>query len=202
MLLRSALTTETPQPIAALVEPPDWTWDDVLDRHDRMKGRSSPARDPGRSAGPRQSRHNRAFRRGLWCHGVLCLPGTVSAWNPKAVRASAGSIFRVPFLTARAKRFLRAPSRIRREDSADNGPRGATRRSRQTWRSRSPSSSAMKATACRGAGGTGGRRRHDSLPRPRRKPQAAVAASVLLYEASRQRSSQRGGPRESSGGPR
>lgn len=28
--------------------------------------------------------------------GVLTTPGTVDAWNPKAVRASAGSIFRVP----------------------------------------------------------------------------------------------------------
>ncbi len=28
--------------------------------------------------------------------GVLSLPGTVSAWNPKAVRASAGSVFRLP----------------------------------------------------------------------------------------------------------
>ncbi len=32
--------------------------------------------------------------------GVVSLPGTVSAWNPKAVRASAGSVFRVPLLAA------------------------------------------------------------------------------------------------------
>ena len=29
-LLDSALSTETPQPVAALVEPPDWSWADVL----------------------------------------------------------------------------------------------------------------------------------------------------------------------------
>ena len=29
---------------------------------------------------------------------ILSLPGTVSAWNPKAVRASAGSVFRLPLL--------------------------------------------------------------------------------------------------------
>ena len=29
-LLDAALTTETPQPLAALVEPPDWTWAHVL----------------------------------------------------------------------------------------------------------------------------------------------------------------------------
>ncbi len=34
--------------------------------------------------------------------GCYRLPGTVSAWNPKAVRASAGSVFRVPLLAASA----------------------------------------------------------------------------------------------------
>ena len=29
-LLDAALTTETPQPVAALVEPPDWTWAHIL----------------------------------------------------------------------------------------------------------------------------------------------------------------------------
>jgi TrmH family RNA methyltransferase len=32
-LLDSALDTLTPQPVAALVEPPDWTWAHLLDRH-------------------------------------------------------------------------------------------------------------------------------------------------------------------------
>jgi TrmH family RNA methyltransferase len=32
--------------------------------------------------------------------GIICLPLTVSAWNPKAVRASAGSVFRLPLLAA------------------------------------------------------------------------------------------------------
>lgn len=30
------------------------------------------------------------------CEGLLCLPGTVDPWNPKAVRASAGALFRMP----------------------------------------------------------------------------------------------------------
>ena len=30
------------------------------------------------------------------CDLVACLPGTVDAWNPKAVRASAGMVFRLP----------------------------------------------------------------------------------------------------------
>jgi TrmH family RNA methyltransferase len=32
--------------------------------------------------------------------GVLTTPGTVSAWNQKAMRASAGSVFRVPVASA------------------------------------------------------------------------------------------------------
>ncbi len=35
--------------------------------------------------------------------GVIALPGTVSAWNPKAVRASAGSVFRLPLLAVSAE---------------------------------------------------------------------------------------------------
>lgn len=34
------------------------------------------------------------------CGALLCLPGTVDPWNPKAVRASAGALFRMPVLTA------------------------------------------------------------------------------------------------------
>lgn len=30
------------------------------------------------------------------CEALLCLPGTVDPWNPKAVRASAGGLFRIP----------------------------------------------------------------------------------------------------------
>ncbi len=41
-------------------------------------------------------------------NGVVCLPGTVSAWNPKAVRASAGSVFRVPVLDGRIEGCDRA----------------------------------------------------------------------------------------------
>lgn len=30
------------------------------------------------------------------CDGIVCLAGTVDPWNPKAVRASAGALFRIP----------------------------------------------------------------------------------------------------------
>jgi TrmH family RNA methyltransferase len=96
-LLDSALATETPQPIAALVEPPDWTWAHLLGG----QRRSAPLvlvldglQDPGNLGTILRSAE--AFG----ADGVISLPGTVSAWNPKAVRASAGSVFRVPLLAA------------------------------------------------------------------------------------------------------
>ncbi len=99
-LLDSVLTTETPQPVAALVEPPDWTWEHLLGG----TGKTSPLivvlaglQDPGNLGTILRSAE--AFG----AHGVLSLPGTVSAWNPKAVRASAGSVFRVPLLAASAE---------------------------------------------------------------------------------------------------
>lgn len=36
------------------------------------------------------------------CHAVVCLPGTVDPWNPKAVRASAGAHFRLPVVQGSA----------------------------------------------------------------------------------------------------
>ncbi|HUG40039.1 MAG TPA: RNA methyltransferase [Longimicrobiales bacterium] len=37
---------------------------------------------------------------GFGCGALLCLTGTVDPWNPKAVRASAGALFRLPVVTA------------------------------------------------------------------------------------------------------
>src|SRR5580704_13107406 len=95
ILLNAALSTETPQPIAALVQPPDWTWAHVLGR------RKVPAllvvlagiQDPGNLGTILRSAE--AFG----ADGAVSLPGTVSCWNPKAVRASAGSVFRLPVIS-------------------------------------------------------------------------------------------------------
>ena len=94
--LKSILATESPQLVAALVEPPRWTWADLLET-------AAPAlvvvlagiQDPGNLGTIVRSAE--AFG----ASGILCLPGTVNPWNPKAVRASAGSVFRVPLLNVR-----------------------------------------------------------------------------------------------------
>src|ERR1700749_1427452 len=98
-LLKSALATETPQPMAALVEPPQWTWEQMM-----AAGGDAPlflvlagVQDPGNLGAILRSAE------AVGAAGVTSLPGTVGAWNPKAVRASAGSIFRVPVIGAKVK---------------------------------------------------------------------------------------------------
>ena len=94
-LLEAALATETPQPIAALVEPTDWTWAHFFDPHRKIAPLVvvlAALQDPGNMGTILRSAE--AFG----ADGVICLPGTVSPWNPKAVRASAGSVFRIPVL--------------------------------------------------------------------------------------------------------
>jgi len=98
-LLASALATETPQPVAALVRPPDWSWAHLLGRHRNTAPLLvvlAGLQDPGNLGTIIRSAE--AFG----ANGILSLPGTANAWNPKAVRASAGSVFRVPLLNVPA----------------------------------------------------------------------------------------------------
>ena len=186
-LLDSALATEAPQPIAALVAPPDWTWTGLLGG----ERRTAPLvvvlaglQDPGNLGAILRSAE--AFG----ANGVLSLPGTVSAWNPKAVRASAGSVFRVPLLAVSAEDCF---ARLREA--------GVT-----IWTTcASAARGAQPADRVNLAGpvaliiGNEGNGVHDELaaqadgaitipcPGPVESLNAAVAAGVLIYEASRQR---------------
>lgn len=120
-LLDAALTTESPQPIAALVEPPRWTLDDLLGRTDSLAPTGSKAdsrRDAPSTPGETHDEGPILILAGLQdpgnlgtilrsaeafgAAGILSLPGTVSPWNAKALRASAGSAFRLPFVTVEA----------------------------------------------------------------------------------------------------
>jgi TrmH family RNA methyltransferase len=184
-LLNSALATETPQPIAALIETPSWAWPEILG------GQSKAAplivvlaglQDPGNLGTILRSAE--AFG----ADGVVCLPGTVSVWNPKAVRASAGSVFRVPVLAANAEDCF---ARLRKA--------GAT-----IWTTAvhgaEPADCADLAGPVALLIGNEGNGVPDALaaqadgaltipcPGPVESLNAAVATSVLLYEASRQRS--------------
>ncbi len=89
--LRSLSTTETTQEIITLVRPPNWSWADltggagVILVLDAMQ-------DPG-NAGT-LVRSAEAFG----AAGVIFLEGCVRIANGKFLRATAGSIFRIPFL--------------------------------------------------------------------------------------------------------
>ncbi|MDR3754241.1 MAG: RNA methyltransferase [Terracidiphilus sp.] len=183
-LLDSALATETPQSIAALVEPPDWTWAHILDA--RPKGAElvvvlAGIQDPGNLGTILRSAE--AFG----ATGVVCLPGTVSAWNAKAVRASAGSVFRVPLLAVSERECL--------EELHGAGVRILA----TTVRGAQPVELVDLAGPVALIIGNEGNGVSDELaekadaritipcPGSVESLNAAVAASVLLYEAARQR---------------
>lgn len=197
-ILNAALTTETPQPVAALVDAPVWTWEQVL----RPRPEIPPLvvvlaglQDPGNLGTIVRSAE--AFG----ATGVISLPGTVNEWNPKAVRASAGSIFRMPVLTAEAEEAIAKlrSSGIEVLVAAANSALAADR-----VRLAHPTAFLI------GNEGNGVPVEIAALadgevripcPGPVESLNAAVAASVLLYEASRQRGAA-GSTDKSSGGAR
>jgi TrmH family RNA methyltransferase len=107
-LFAGAAGTETPQGVAALFQQPNWHFDNVLGQ--RKHSASSPAassalavpvalvvvivgvQDPGNVGTILRSAE--AFG----ATGVVAARGTADPWSPKAVRASAGSALRVPLL--------------------------------------------------------------------------------------------------------
>ena len=190
-LLDSALATETPQPIAALVEPPDWSWPHILDA--RRKGATlivvlAGIQDPGNLGTILRSAE--AFG----ADGVVSLPGTVSAWNPKAVRASAGSVFRVPLLAVSERECL--------EELQEAGVKILA----TTVHAAQPAELVDLASPVALIIGNEGNGVAEELaakadaritipcPGPVESLNAAVATSVLLYEAARQRATGSGGP--------
>jgi RNA methyltransferase, TrmH family len=86
----SAVATESPQGVAALVRVKEHKLDDVLRAPEPLVVCVAGVQDPGNLGTIVRSAE--AFG----AHGVLLAEKTVSAFNPKAVRASAGSLFRVP----------------------------------------------------------------------------------------------------------
>ncbi len=198
-LLDSALATETPQPVAALLEPPDWTWAHVLGDPKE----SAPLilvlagiQDPGNLGTIIRSAE--AFG----ANGVVSLTGTVNAWNPKAVRASAGSVFRMPLLSVTEEEMLESlrGAGIRLVATTVQGAQAA-----DLMNLAEPvalvignegSGVPMNLTAKADGAVT------IPCPGPVESLNAAVAASVLLYEAARQRAAKTGGPRSRRGGSR
>ena len=92
-VFQSCVETQTPQGVAALLVPPVWTVEQMLEGTPLILIAVG-LQDPGNLG--TLIRSAEAFG----ATGVLTTLGTVSAWNQKAVRASAGSVFRVPVAQA------------------------------------------------------------------------------------------------------
>jgi TrmH family RNA methyltransferase len=181
-VLDFAATTESPQPVAALAKMRTWEWDDLLlPAAPALLIVLAGVQDPGNLGTILRSAE--AFG----ATGAVSLPGTVSQWNAKAMRASAGSVFRLPLIECSAetawKHFRQAGIRTLAAMAHDAQPL-------------SEAGLSGPVALVIGAEGSGlapelaarcDARITIPCPGPVESLNAAVAASVLLYEASRQR---------------
>ena len=182
----SAVETESPQGIAALLDPPHFSFDDLLRQSPQLIVIAAGLQDPGNFG--TLIRSVEAFG----ASGVVAFPGTVSVWNGKVLRASAGSVFRVPVVAEKppaafaaiAARSIPVYAAVPGSSGADAVPC-----SQVDW--------TRPAALLIGNEGSGLSQdlldRADQLisiptPGPVESLNAAIAASVLLYEAARQRS--------------
>jgi TrmH family RNA methyltransferase len=187
----SAVDTQSPQGLAALLVPPKWSLADA------MPAKQAPLlliaaglQDPGNLG--TLIRSAEAFG----VSAVLTTAGTVSEWNQKALRASAGSVFRVPVVQVAAaelgalkSRGVRLLAAVAPESESNAGSVDA------------PVSAVVAnlAGACALMIGNEGAGLAEewleladtrvTIPIPGRVESlnAAVAGSLLLYEAARQR---------------
>lgn len=88
----SAVETQSPQGVAALIAPPRHHLREIFDQASPLILIAAGLQDPGNLG--TLVRSAEAFG----AAGVLTTPGTVSPWNQKALRASVGSVFRLPVI--------------------------------------------------------------------------------------------------------
>ncbi len=185
----AAVPSETPQGVAALVRLREFALDDLMERL-----QVGPVmivlglQDPGNLGTLLRSAE--AFGSA----GVVLGEGTVSPFNSKVIRASAGSIFRLPFVVAKAAGGTeQVSSRLRQQNVrliATSSHKGTP-----IHQARLTEASAVFI----GSEGSGLPRtilaQVDELVAIPHAPQveslnAGVAGSILLYEAARQRSAE------------
>jgi TrmH family RNA methyltransferase len=182
----SATMTEHPQGVAALVEAPQFT---VQAMYQNSSGGiplvviAAGLQDPGNLG--TLIRSAEAFG----ATGMILLPGTVSLWNAKTLRASSGSAFRLPvvartaddaFATLRS-RGIRIFAAVARDGDSEADLRGPSALLVGNEGSGLPDAWIEKADA----------RVTIPLPGAVESLNAAIAGSVLLYDAMRQRAAAR-----------
>jgi TrmH family RNA methyltransferase len=182
-LLQQISGTESSQGVMALVDPPVWTIEQLV------RGRPlvvvlDGLQDPG-NAGT-IVRAAEAFG----ASGLLFLKGTVSPYNPKTLRASAGSLFRIPFLAGVDPALACAALQQRRVELYAGVPARAGAPVRPlTDVDFTGSCGLVIGNEAHGVGGALRSAATDiSIPTVGVESlNAAVAAGILLYEARRQR---------------
>jgi TrmH family RNA methyltransferase len=181
-LFHEAVTTDSPQGVAALVHRKESTLYDILRVEPALLVVAAGLQDPGNLGTILRSAE--AFGAG----GVALTEGTVSVYNPKTVRATAGSIFRLPAVGAK----LGELALILRE-------RGVRLYATSSHKGTRLHEAALTEPTAFFIGNEGAGLPRDvmakmdatlAIPqvRPVESLNAGVAASILLYEAARQRS--------------
>src|SRR5215472_12876620 len=116
-LFHSISSTEASQGVLALVRPPRWTVEQLF-RGECLAVILDGLQDPGNAGAVLRAAE--AFGG----TGVAFLKGTVSPYNPKCLRASAGSVFRVPLGAAMDERLVLAAVEQRKLEMFALMPKG------------------------------------------------------------------------------
>jgi TrmH family RNA methyltransferase len=181
-LFRTLSQTETPQGIAALVHLPEHRLEDMLAKPGSVVAVLVGVQDPGNLG---------TILRGLEAFGgAACLlaPETISPFNAKAVRASAGALFRIPVFPRLEVRRILGMCRAQGLQTVGLTPRGPVMLNQ----------TALKQPVALFVGGEASGlpaallSRLDVVARIPLRPSveslnAAMAASVAFYEVARQR---------------
>ncbi len=187
-LFDSVVPSESPQGVAALVRLKEFSLDDVLERlHVGPIVVAAGLQDPGNLGTILRS--SEAFG----CAGVVLGEGTVSPFNSKVVRGSAGSIFRLPIVHGHGK----TPAKLQ-ETLEKLRAKGVRLIATSSHKGTSLDQANLQGTAAIFFGNEGAglprevMARMDeliSIPHTQQVESlnAGVAASIVLYEAARQR---------------
>jgi len=181
-LFASIASTETSQGVMTLIQPPRWPRENMMEGNPLIVILDG-IQDPGNAGAICRSAE--AFG----ATGALFLKGSVSPWNPKTLRASAGSLFRLPVETG-----------VNPEEALSwLGGHSVGVFAAMPGGNSIPASRADLSRPCGIAIGSEGQGLSDAVRNGAARVaiathgveslNAAVAASILLYEASRQRAS-------------
>ena len=178
-LFRRIAGTESTQGVISLVRPPAWRLQDVLRRSPLVVALDG-LQDPGNAGAIVRSAE--AFG----ATGVIFLAGTASPFNAKTLRASAGSLFRVPFVFGIDSKIVRASFRQRKIQRVAATPRAKLRLDHYDWNG---PTALMIGSEAHGVSETflQGVQRIRVPTTGVESLNAAAAAAVILYEAARQR---------------